>query len=386
MGPDRPPVLGRPRLEDTREVSLAVRAGGALLTVAVAIVAAPFVLALLLLSGAAASTCAPAPSTDDRAAGLDAEQTRNAAVIVGAAKTLFATDGQRASLVALATALQESGLRNLDHGDRDSVGLFQQRPSAGWGTVEQIMDPAYAAGRFYRALTDVSGWRHLPVTAAAQAVQISAFPGAYAKWEPLAAGTSAALWPSAAPVSIPQAVGWLGEPGSPGAEAPATGGCVASGELVLPLPAGYSMSDGYGWRNLGMGTNPFHRGVDLVADCGTPVFAMMSGTVVSVDRLTILIETPGIARIGYLHTSQRDHLVRPGDGVVAGQQVSSVGSEPPSTGCHLDIRMDTGGATDPRAAGLVPAPGAGHSWVNPESFTHAFGVELCPSSACRSLR
>jgi hypothetical protein len=89
---------------------------------------------------------------------------------------------ERAVTVALATALQESKLTNLDGGDRDSVGLFQQRPSQGWGTPTQIADPRYAAGRFYSALLRVHNWQRLSITAAAQAVQRSAVPSGYAKW------------------------------------------------------------------------------------------------------------------------------------------------------------------------------------------------------------
>jgi len=85
--------------------------------------------------------------------------------------------------VALATALQESKLRNISHGDRDSVGLFQQRPSQGWGTADQLTTPRFAAAAFYRALAEVEGWETMPVTDAAQEVQISAAPNAYAKWE-----------------------------------------------------------------------------------------------------------------------------------------------------------------------------------------------------------
>lgn len=88
--------------------------------------------------------------------------------------------------VALATAMQESGLRNLpnlgDKNDHDSLGVFQQRPSQGWGTVEQLAEPAYQAGKFFDKLLSVAGWQTMPLTKAAQAVQISAFPDAYAKW------------------------------------------------------------------------------------------------------------------------------------------------------------------------------------------------------------
>jgi hypothetical protein len=89
---------------------------------------------------------------------------------------------ERAVVVALATALQESKLQNLAGGDRDSVGLFQQRPSQGWGTAAEIRDPRYAAGKFYAALTKVRGWETMRITEAAQRVQRSAFPHAYEKW------------------------------------------------------------------------------------------------------------------------------------------------------------------------------------------------------------
>ena len=90
----------------------------------------------------------------------------------------------QADLIILATGFQESGIRNLSYGDRDSVGWLQQR--AGWGTVSQRMNPAYAAGKFFDALVKVPDWQTLPVTVAAQRVQISAFPDAYAQWVPKA--------------------------------------------------------------------------------------------------------------------------------------------------------------------------------------------------------
>jgi len=111
---------------------------------------------------------------------LDADQMANAATVsaVGISRQV----PQRAVVVALATAFQESKLHNLVGGDRDSIGLFQQRPSQGWGTPEQISDQRYAAGRFYTSLLKIKGWETLRVTDAAQAVQRSAHPEAYEKW------------------------------------------------------------------------------------------------------------------------------------------------------------------------------------------------------------
>jgi len=134
-----------------------------------------------LRSGAVAAPDTCVITALGRSVGLEPQQVTNAATIaaVGGRRGLPA----HAVTVALAAALQESKLRNLPYGDRDSVGLFQQRPSQGWGTPAQIIDPRYAAGRFYARLALVSGWQELPVAEAAQRVQRSADGSAYAVWE-----------------------------------------------------------------------------------------------------------------------------------------------------------------------------------------------------------
>ncbi|MBD0739229.1 heavy metal transporter [Streptomyces sp. CBMA29] len=101
---------------------------------------------------------------------------------------------ERALTIALATALQESRLDNLDHGDRDSLGLFQQRPSQGWGTAQQVQDPVYSTNAFFDGLVKIEGYSRLPLTVAAQRVQKSGFPQAYAKHEADATLLSAALY------------------------------------------------------------------------------------------------------------------------------------------------------------------------------------------------
>lgn len=124
------------------------------------------------------------------------EQAVNAATIaaVGTGRGM----PERAVAIALATAIQESGLRNIEHGDRDSLGLFQQRSSQGWGTPKQILDPAYAAGMFYAHLAKVADYESLPLTVAAQRVQRSGYPEAYAKHETDATLLAAALTGQAA--------------------------------------------------------------------------------------------------------------------------------------------------------------------------------------------
>ncbi len=164
------------------------------------LVAAVVGIAMLCVGGliglaGGASACTPRldPSatasggpTSAPVSGYDSEQLTNAALIVsvGAGRGI----PPRGLIIAVATALQESSLRNLgdlgEGNNHDSLGLFQQRPSQGWGTAEQIMDPVYASNKFYDKLLTIPGWEQLPVTEAAQAVQASAHPDAYAKWEP----------------------------------------------------------------------------------------------------------------------------------------------------------------------------------------------------------
>jgi hypothetical protein len=112
---------------------------------------------------------------------LDPEQAGNAAIIAAVAVERGLPG--RAVTIAIATAIQESKLINLPDGDRDSIGLFQQRPSQGWGTPAQVGDPVYAANAFYDGLVKVKGYERLPITKAAQTVQRSAFPTAYADHE-----------------------------------------------------------------------------------------------------------------------------------------------------------------------------------------------------------
>ncbi|MEU4096551.1 heavy metal transporter [Streptomyces sp. NPDC026673] len=122
---------------------------------------------------------------------LELQQAANASTIAAVATSRGLPE--RAVTIALATSMQESALRNLDHGDRDSVGLFQQRPSQGWGTAAQIMDPVYSSNEFFDGLVKIPGYSRLPLTVAAQKVQKSGFPQAYAKHEADAALLAGAL-------------------------------------------------------------------------------------------------------------------------------------------------------------------------------------------------
>lgn len=147
----------------------------------------------VIFSGHSLTIPATAPAASGgEVALLNDDMRANASVIIQVGRELGVPD--YGIVIALAAAMQESSMRNIPWGDRDSVGLFQQRPSAGWGSVDQLTTPSYAARLFYggpgnpnagntRGLLDIAGWQGMSVTQAAQRVQISAYPDAYAKWE-----------------------------------------------------------------------------------------------------------------------------------------------------------------------------------------------------------
>ncbi|GAA1552117.1 hypothetical protein [Brevibacterium picturae] len=160
----------------------------------------------LLAGGASAATAVPAetlPPTSKAPDGGEVTSTQDTSqltqVQIDNARTIIAVGkgsdlSAQAQKIAVMTALQESSLRNLDGGDKDSAGLFQQRPSYGWGTHEQITDSVYASKSFYGVnplcpnpgLLQIAGWETMDPGAAAQAVQGSGHPDAYDKWETLA--------------------------------------------------------------------------------------------------------------------------------------------------------------------------------------------------------
>src|SRR5262245_48156248 len=127
-------------------------------------------------------------SGDQQSLSPTKEQLANAMAIMDAGQKMHLP--ARAWVIAIATSMQESQLKNIgdlgDANDHDSLGLFQQRPSSGWGTPAQLNDPQYAATAFYKGLVDVNGWNTMSLTKAAQSVQVSAYPDHYAKWEKVA--------------------------------------------------------------------------------------------------------------------------------------------------------------------------------------------------------
>lgn len=286
---------------------------------------------------------------------LDGEQLANATTIIGVAKSALKTDSKarQAAIIALATAMQESSLRNIDYGDRDSVGLFQQRPSAGWGTVEQIMNPAYSAGKFFKALVKIPGWDTMAVTEAAQKVQISAFPDAYAKWEAMARATVASKFIDAPKVDIPAEVGYTAPEGEGPDDKPSGSAlCIGAGLIVNgtvgPPVVHYVISGGFGPRSAPVpGASTWHKGVDLALyGCENtppkrePIYAAAGGTVTRAGLwggygYAVEIDHGNGFSTRYGHMMSDSLRVSTGDTVAVGQQIGDMGTTGMSSGCHL---------------------------------------------------
>ncbi|WP_104201202.1 M23 family metallopeptidase [Cryobacterium sp. Y29] len=298
-----------------------------------------------------------AQTLDGRSLILDQRQLTHAGTIITVGGQT-AHVGHAGVIVALMAALTESTLRLLANtgaypesasyphdgvgSDHDSLGLFQMRPSSGWGTVAELMDPEYQARAFFggvsgpnagspRGLLDIAGWQILDPSVVAQAVEVSAYPDRYANFEPVAEAILGALTRS----SI----------------------FAETSRVVFPLPEGtYTNTDSFGWRiDPYTGERRFHAGSDLAAPLGMPIFAVADGVVsFSGQRGTygglITIEhTVSGERVTsyYAHVYKQGMHVVAGDNVVAGQHIGDVGSAGKSTGPHLHLEIHPGGSSQP---------------------------------------
>ncbi|MGH3748549.1 MAG: M23 family metallopeptidase [Micromonosporaceae bacterium] len=303
-----------------------------------------------------------------RVRGYSGEQVRNAAIIVEVGRKMEVPP--RGWVIAVATALQESSLHNLGHlgprNDHDSLGLFQQRPSQGWGSPKQLTDPQYAATKFYQKLKKIRGWQNMRLTDAAQAVQGSAFPDAYQKWEEPATEIVNVLTGGAGRAAVNA---------NPADLKCAAAGAVSASGWTVPSTG----SLGGGFRT---SERPTHDGVDIVASRGTPVRAASAGVVTEVmcNASTGNCDVDGspavlgcgwyvdIKHAGNVITRYCHMLSRPmvsvGDRVGPGQQLGKVGSSGNSSGPHLHFEVHLGGD-----AGSLGA-------VDPVPFMAAKGASL----------
>ena len=285
------------------------------------------------------------------------------------AATIINTGGRTADvgrdgvIVALMAALTESTLRMLSNtaafaesasypndgngGDHDSLGLFQMRPSTGWGSVADLMDASYQARAFFggptgpnhgspRGLLDIPGWQQMPKGTAAQAVEVSAYPDRYANLEPAAETILTAL--TRGPSSSSGAASRVPE----------------TSRVVFPLPTDtWVRTSGFGIRVHPItGVRKLHTGVDFATPAGTPILAAADGRVTFAGPATgygslILIEhTVNGQRVatGYAHMTSASIRIRVNDPVTAGQHIADVGTAGYSTGPHLHFEVRPGGA------------------------------------------
>ncbi|MET7391879.1 M23 family metallopeptidase [Dactylosporangium sp. NPDC005572] len=298
-------------------------------------------------------------------------QVANAAIIVG----VRADTGvpPRGWLIAVATAMVESSLVNSSTvTDHDSVGLFQQRPSQGWGTPAQLVDPVYASKKFYEALLRVNGWQTMPLTEAAQAVQRSAYPTRYAAKERDAEQVVAY-------VTQHQSITEL-----PGASLAGCAGPADVGSSGWTKPVEAKVGSGFGMRD-----GRLHAGVDLIAPRYTIIRAASAGTVVWVacDPSTgncdvdgspskkgcgwyVDIQHPGGVATRYCHMVRRPDVID-GQQVTAGQPIGLVGTSGHSSGTHLHYEVHTGVACDSSRCHLTP-----QNATDPVPFMRGVGVSL----------
>lgn len=289
------------------------------------------------------------------------------------AATIITVGGQTAAvgrpgvLIALMAALTESSLRMLANtgsypesgdypndgngSDHDSLGLFQMRPAAGWGTVHDLMNPTYQARAFYggpsgpnypspRGLLDIPNWQQLDPGAAAQAVEVSAYPDRYQNFQPVAETILTTL---TAPTT---GTGNTGNTNIP-----------ETTRVVFPLPDGsWVKTGGFGGRADPFTFEPdYHFGTDYGAADGTPIFAVADGVVVQASYtgtwggLIIIEHTVQGARVASYYAHMWEHGIHVTDGmtVTAGQHIGDVGSSGKSTGAHLHLEIRPGGQGQP---------------------------------------
>ena len=271
-------------------------------------------------------------------------QLANAAAIINAGADLGL--GVRDQTVGVMTAMAESGLEVLDHGDvagPDSRGLFQQRDNGVWGTYEQRMDPTASATMFFQVLARIPDRWSLPPTIVAHRVQANADPYHYERYWPAAVAVVNGL----AGQDL-DAIAALA--GASPCSAVSAAGITAEGWTV-PILGLVRYTSGFGLRvNPVTGVRQLHSGADFAAPDGTPIYAAADGVVTIAGPSTggntgymVAVDHGGGVQTRYVHPWPSGILVRVGDVVTAGQQIARVGSSGNSTGPHLHLEVRVNG-------------------------------------------
>jgi len=315
--------------------------------------------------GLAGVVCAPPGWTPGQAvAGFANDQLQNAGLIVAAGDEVGAP--QRAQVIAIATAMAESGLHNLNHGDLDSLGLFQQRAS--WGPVAVREDPKASAKLFYARLLAVPGWQRMPLTEAAQRVQVSALPDAYATWEAAAdqvlGGVLHIICQPAGP-SGSSAPGGGVTPGQPVPASPLTEQVIARATAQVGKPyawgGGSAAGPTHGISDGGGGADKAGDTAKIGFDCSGLMVYAFAGIGITVPHQTQAIWAQFPPPI-----TDRAQL-QPGDMIL----LSSNGQ--PSGIDHVGLYLGGGRVIDAPESGLNVRVEP-HIWTNPYWSAHFIGA------------
>jgi len=317
----------------------------------------------------------PSFSVADRA-----EQKKNAATIVSIGGQREEKFSDRDISIAVATAVQETNMLNLPYqgskNDKDSLGLYAQRPSQGYGSASQILDINYSINAFYDRLARVTNRDQLSLIEVAIKIQIPSRSAYYSRWD----------WDSLSK----EIVDTYKSDSSAGVSscAFAAGAELGSGSVKLPLDPGYSVSSAFNDPNYDA-PKP-HKGIDLVyagGSLGRPVYSAFSGVVVesgygggcsySNNNPVTILTDDGI-KTGYLHMKGSDILVKVGDTVKAGQRIGSIGGCGQATGPHLHFEFSPASGHAGWLSGVLTVQKYGQSWLDPVAIMQHYGVNLVP--------
>lgn len=333
----------------------------------------------LSLAAVGYNNCAPAGMSDDGqvlsgesadeylAQFSDARQAEMLAIVEAAYRAGVEREKpatQHAIVTVVATGIQETNLENMpsSRSDRDSAGFLQQRPSQGWGSEEQVMDPYFASNNFYDRYEKLPGASDMSMKQVALLIQRPSV-SAYARWN----------WDRTAY----ELVDMVAQPG-------VSQSCSVSSDAHLPVDEDYSISSPFNDPNY-IAVKP-HKGTDFTmsgGSAGKPVYAARSGKVIvsgignsCYTNNTVMIEHGDGTRTGYLHMPGSSITVRVGDTVQAGQQIGVIGDCGDSHGAHLHFEVALGSGNEPWISGISRVEKYGVTWLDPVAYMAHFGIKI----------